>query len=691
MATVVTATQSGVTANGLILRVRCVTGADTLANIAAGTGKGTQTGAAAHQVALTTTRIGSVVWCAMENANAGANNPSAGNSSLDDVPDATNGQQYGTIFQTTPTVTPGAFTSGSADSFGGGAASLEILPVISGGTIAYDSSGPAVASTLAATTIATASFTPPPGALLMAVVSSNGGAGVVNMTVSDGVLTWTEVVAAHATSQKYAGIWLAQVPAASGSAPLLIRRPGKTWLRRFKHRQATPPPITELDLAVTGLVSDNPTSSNVGTVGIGAVGLASNTASASNVGTVATGTIGQVSNSTSASPVGVPAISVTGVASNTTSVSNVGTIASGAIGIASNATSASPVGTPKIAVTGIISNTTSASLVGTVNLSTFVTGITSNTTSASPVGTVGTGTIGQPSNTTSASLVGTAKIAITGVASNTLTASPIGTVTGSAPVTGVTSHVTSASNVGTVAVKPIGLVSNTTSASLVGTAKIAITGLVSNTVSASPVGSVSVFTPRDPEQFSAIITDANTLGAVVTGNTFGTGSLVVGPWGGIVSRFTLDGIGGVLDHHYGGTVADANLFGGTVTDANLFGGTQIGFTMQAQNITLGEFNDELLNITVQQSGSAFNLTGFTLKAYLKTAAGVSDTDPSTITLSSTGGSPAITVISAPAGTIQIRIARADITPTVGFWRLDVIDGSSNQNTVVQGTVTVTLL
>jgi hypothetical protein len=106
-------------------------------------------------------------------------------------------------------------------------AAVEILP---NGTLAEDASAPAVATTTAATTVASASFTPPDGSLLVAMVGSDGaanGTAVTTMTVSGGGLTWTELVHAASASTCYAGVWAAQVPAAAGAAPapLVVPQP----------------------------------------------------------------------------------------------------------------------------------------------------------------------------------------------------------------------------------------------------------------------------------------------------------------------------------------------------------------------------------------------------------------------------------------------------------------------------------
>src|SRR5260221_230173 len=80
----------------------------------------------------------------------------------------------------------------------------------------------------------TASFTAPPGSLLVALTTSSGGAGVTTMAVSGGGLAWSEQVKNNPSAGDYAGVWIAQIPAAAGGG---AARPGQTWLRRFHHRQ----------------------------------------------------------------------------------------------------------------------------------------------------------------------------------------------------------------------------------------------------------------------------------------------------------------------------------------------------------------------------------------------------------------------------------------------------------------------
>ena len=111
--------------------------------------------------------------------------------------------------------------------------------------------------------------------------------------------------------------------------------------------------------------------------------------------------------------------------------------------------------------------------------------------------------------------------------------------------------------------------------------------------------------------------------------------------------------------------------------------------MQAVNITLGEFNDEVINLAITNNSSAFNLTGYGLQALLKTAAGIPDTDPSTLVLSTANGG--IVVTNNAGGLAQLTIPHADLQNTnFAFWRVDVTI-SGTQATAMYGTVTMRAL
>lgn len=244
---VITAQQGGVTANGIALRIYVLTQAAAVQNGA--TANQQFTTATSFTASITTTQTGSRVYGALSHTNQ-TDTAVALTTVVDDIADATNNERYCTFKATSLTGTPGATTLGATTSpaTSGPFAMAEILTA---GTLTEDASAPPVASTTSATGISCANFTPPAGALLVALVASDGGAGVTTMTVSGGGLAWSELVKNNPSSGDYAGVWVAQVPAAS--APAAAARPGRTWRRRFKHRQLlqAAAPAASPDVTVT--------------------------------------------------------------------------------------------------------------------------------------------------------------------------------------------------------------------------------------------------------------------------------------------------------------------------------------------------------------------------------------------------------------------------------------------------------
>jgi hypothetical protein len=113
--------------------------------------------------------------------------------------------------------------------------------------------------------------------------------------------------------------------------------------------------------------------------------------------------------------------------------------------------------------------------------------------------------------------------------------------------------------------------------------------------------------------------------------------------------------------------------------------------MEAVNITIGEFNDETIDLAITNSGSPFNLNSpqYGLQVLLKTAAGVLDDDPSTVILTSDGENPAITIASGPNGLATLVIPHQVLQTTAfNFWRCDVTTPSGLQATAIYGSVTV---
>jgi hypothetical protein len=166
----------------------------------------------------------------------------------------------------------------------------------------------------------------------------------------------------------------------------------------------------------------------------------------------------------------------------------------------------------------------------------------------------------------------------------------------------------------------------------------------------------------------SVFTDDGTIATAA--NLGGTAALVVNQLGGTISAYTNDG-----------SIA-----------TTAFGGSATGWTMQNINLNFAEFNDITLTGTITNSGSALNLTGYTVNMYLKPSAGVVDTDGRVIKLSSGGGSPAITITNAASGAISILVANADVqNQNLLFYRIDAVDASSHINTAIYGNITYTAL
>lgn len=212
----VTATQQGVTAAGMNMTLRVLTGASGSAGATATGG-----GSSPTAVTVTPTADGSVVYGSLFAFNA---TPAANAASFliqhQDGP-----AEYAQFrsLDTTTAATP--VTVGLSTNFSIGIAAAEVLAA-GGQDIAEDVSSPV--PTLydnGVTALTTAPFAPPPGSVLMlavtAVGSESAGSGVTTLAITDtsGLgLTWTQAVAENASGNGYTGIWLATVPGLTTAA-----------------------------------------------------------------------------------------------------------------------------------------------------------------------------------------------------------------------------------------------------------------------------------------------------------------------------------------------------------------------------------------------------------------------------------------------------------------------------------------
>lgn len=167
---------------------------------------------------------------------------------------------------TTATIGAAAFrntagtTAGTPVTVGGNTPSttngeLSIVEIRAATTITVDGSSPTPVTSATAQSLQTASFSPPVGSLLVAYVTGyDGGVGTVGASVTDSLgLVWTQVVTRGTAGQGIAAIFIADVPS---TASATTASPGKTWLRRFQHKQQsfqiapTATPVT-----ISGIVS----------------------------------------------------------------------------------------------------------------------------------------------------------------------------------------------------------------------------------------------------------------------------------------------------------------------------------------------------------------------------------------------------------------------------------------------------
>ena len=109
-------------------------------------------------------------------------------------------------------------------------------------------------------------------------------------------------------------------------------------------------------------------------------------------------------------------------------------------------------------------------------------------------------------------------------------------------------------------------------------------------------------------------------------------------------------------------------------------------------ITLRERNDEILLLTITPEVAGDDLTAVdTVEVYLKTSSCSSDSDSTTLLLSSTDPTQ-VQIITQTAAEITARAfvpASALIGPYERFWRTDGLTSAGRRRTAMYGPVTVT--
>jgi hypothetical protein len=104
-----------------------------------------------------------------------------------------------------------------------------------------------------------------------------------------------------------------------------------------------------------------------------------------------------------------------------------------------------------------------------------------------------------------------------------------------------------------------------------------------------------------------------------------------------------------------------------------------------QNLAVEQNNDVLFTLNLTgANGAPFDLTGYTPTLYLKATETTADASAITFT-TSTG----LTVVSTKLGKVTWALPHADTaTPSTQWWRIDVVDGSSNRSTLMVGNFTI---
>lgn len=205
----VTATETGVTNNGMSLSVKMLTGAAAVQNGASNS----STSITTPSLAVTPNATASLVYGAIINANSTTVWTALANTTFAiNFSDATNGAVYGNYRSTGSTVASSSITLGASAPTGAASGGIAEAEILASTGLLESAASPAAVTTTSATTVSTATFTAITGALLVATVCADSGAGVVGVTVSGGGLVWVEIVKAASSPNGYAGVWMARVP-----------------------------------------------------------------------------------------------------------------------------------------------------------------------------------------------------------------------------------------------------------------------------------------------------------------------------------------------------------------------------------------------------------------------------------------------------------------------------------------------
>ena len=103
-----------------------------------------------------------------------------------------------------------------------------------------------------------------------------------------------------------------------------------------------------------------------------------------------------------------------------------------------------------------------------------------------------------------------------------------------------------------------------------------------------------------------------------------------------------------------------------------------------QALTALRGNDTTWQLQAFLNGMPLNLSGYTLKCYVKASSTATDASGTTYTAGS-----GITVVNSGQGIINFTVpATALTTPGTQWWHWDITDGSNNNSTVMYGPLTI---
>jgi hypothetical protein len=169
------------------------------------------------------------------------------------------------------------------------------------------------------------------------------------------------------------------------------------------------------------------------------------------------------------------------------------------------------------------------------------------------------------------------------------------------------------------------------------------------------------------------------LGGTVTQNPY-AGTATVAPWAATATQLPWGGTAAAVP--YGGTITAGTPGVYQATYGSVYPGT--GDMGVQSDLTAITGNDEYYYLALTYNGAALNLTGYTVKAYLKATRLTPDAD-AVVYLSGSG----LTITSVANGLVTWVIPHVNLpNPSTLWYRVDVVDASNEVFTVLYGNLQV---